>query len=84
MDTAYWIPVCAFILLVLGWAFWLIYYKLPKRRKTLFDEQMAAYSQSLGPEPKPELEPGLQPQREISVAELAARLEAERCRDNRQ
>jgi hypothetical protein len=81
MDTAYWIPACAFILLVLGWAFWLFYYKLlPKRRKALFDAQMAAYSQSLRPA-EPELKPGMQPQREISVAELIMRLEAER-RDN--
>ena len=74
MDAAYWIPVCAFILLVLGWSFWFVRYRLAERRKAQFAAKMAAYSQKIRPS-----EPD--PNREISVAELVARIEAERRRD---
>jgi hypothetical protein len=50
---AYWIPASAFILLVLGWAFWFLRYKLAARRKAEFDAQMIQYSRRMQDDPEP-------------------------------
>jgi hypothetical protein len=80
MNEAFWVSICGLVAFGPGLVAWFIRSKLRKRRKALFAAQMAAHYQKMRPalpatEPKPDSNlPGQQ----ITVAELVARIEAER------
>jgi hypothetical protein len=85
MGTVWVVLAIALMLTVVEWAgWWLMSTVLGRRRKARFAAEMAAYCRKVRPalpgrepEPEPEDNPPNQQNKQITVAELVARIEGE-------
>jgi hypothetical protein len=79
METAFWLSVSVLVALGLSPVVWVVRSALRERRKARFAAEMAAYSRKMRTvvpdgEPTPDDQ---MPSKQITVAELVARIEAE-------
>jgi hypothetical protein len=82
METAFWLSVSVLVALALSPVIWVVRSTLRERRKAQFAAEMAAYCRKVraelpATEAKLEDDQTSQPNKQITVAELVARIEAE-------